>query len=81
MEEQKVLQEDELQTKGMGKEVRRYGVFIAELVQFGWCGRHVIGNVLIHLCAESNKGKVVEGTEREKRYEILGWLEFTEFDI
>lgn len=56
-------------------------MFIAEIVQFGWCGRHVIGNVLIHLCAESNKGKVVEGTEREKRYEILGWLEFTEFDI
>lgn len=61
--------------------MRRCGVFIAEIFQFGWCEGHVIGNVLIHLCGESNKGKVVEGTDRKKRYEILGWLEFIEFDM
>lgn len=56
-------------------------MFIAEIVQFGWCEGHMIGNVLIHLYDEGNKGRVVEGIEREKRYETLGWLEFTEFDM
>lgn len=38
MGECRVLQEDGLETKVMGKEVRTYGEFVAEIVQFTSAG-------------------------------------------